>query len=317
MKGLELARMFFESSAPLLFDGIDDEIQKHATVGLVGEGSECFGFDDVRSRDHDWGAGFCVWLSSADYAFASSALLENYRHLSSGDTFQQFPIRKLNSASAPARIGIFETDAFYKRLLGIGHAPQNIEDWDALSETALASATNGELFQVGASGFAETRRVLLAYYPEDLRKKRIATYCLIIAQAGQYNYPRELNRRDFLAAFQALDRFIEASLALVYALNKRYRPYYKWVAHGLPQLPHLGKKLYAKTQELVLAFQDRRFEESTHAIEEICLLIMEELQRQELSRSSQTFFVEQAAQVNMGIKDARLRSKPIPAELPS
>lgn len=317
MKGLELARTFFESSAPLLFDGISDVIREHATVGLVGEGSECFGFDDERSRDHDWGAGFCVWLSSAEYALAGPALLENYKRLSSEDAFQQFPIRKLSSAYVPARIGIFEADAFYKRLLGIGQAPRNIECWKALSETALATATNGELFQVGTSGFAETRRELLAYFPEDLRKKRIATYCLVIAQAGQYNYPRELDRGDFLAAFQALDRFIEASLALVYALNKRYRPYYKWAAHGLQRLSCLGQTLQAKTQELVLAFQDRRFEESTHTIEEICLLILKELQRQELSRSSQTFFVEQAAQVNAGIRDARLKNEPIPAELPS
>lgn len=62
MRGLELAERFYEEvGRPLLTEEYPFELPRIA-VGLVGEGSECFGFDDEVSRDHDWGPGFCICL---------------------------------------------------------------------------------------------------------------------------------------------------------------------------------------------------------------------------------------------------------------
>ena len=66
MQGLELSRRFYEEyGAPMLhaqFPAWEDRI----AVGLVGSGSECFGFDDDCSRDHDFGPDFCLFLPEED-----------------------------------------------------------------------------------------------------------------------------------------------------------------------------------------------------------------------------------------------------------
>ena len=50
-------------------------------VGLVGEGSECFGYNDAISRDHDFALGFCLWLSEEDYRSIGGMLQKSYEQL--------------------------------------------------------------------------------------------------------------------------------------------------------------------------------------------------------------------------------------------
>lgn len=63
MKGIEQARKFYtEVGIKMIADEFGD-YQNRIAVGLVGHGSECFGFDDEVSRDHDFEVGFCMWLT--------------------------------------------------------------------------------------------------------------------------------------------------------------------------------------------------------------------------------------------------------------
>ena len=66
MKGIELAKEFFNQYGKALLKDFY-QYKDRIAVGLCGEGSECFGYDDQFSNDHDFEAGFCLWITQKDY----------------------------------------------------------------------------------------------------------------------------------------------------------------------------------------------------------------------------------------------------------
>ena len=82
MKGLELAEAYYASEgAPMIRERFPQYAHRIAS-GLVGDGSECFGFDDEISQDHDWGPSFCLWLDREVYEAIGQALQDAYLSLS-------------------------------------------------------------------------------------------------------------------------------------------------------------------------------------------------------------------------------------------
>ena len=237
MNGLSLAEQYFEELGRPLLAREFDSFEGRIAAGLVGEGSECFGFDDELSRDHDWGPGFCLWLTAEDYAEIGKELQERYDALPK--RFAGFE-RPVEGPHAGKRTGVFEVKDFYRRFVRYDHVPASLAEWRALPETYLATATNGRVFVDPLGEFTAFREGLLAFYPEDLRLKKVAARCAAAGQAGQYNYHRSVVRGEVVAAQVALSTFVEAVISLVYLLNRRYRPFYKWMHRGMRELPILG-----------------------------------------------------------------------------
>ncbi|WP_173179169.1 DUF4037 domain-containing protein [Desulfosarcina ovata] len=208
-------------------------------AGLVGHGSECYGFDDELSQDHDWGPGFCLWLETEDFNRIGAALQAAYNRLP--QRFQGF--YRIQSRWGAGRVGAMATTAFYSAFIGRAGVPESMAEWLAIPETNLAACTNGRVFSDPLGVFSAIRKQVRAYYPEDVRLKKMAAKCMTAAQAGQYNYPRCVRRGAVYPARHALATFCEDALALVFLLNRQYMPYFKWALHAARQLPRTGPQV--------------------------------------------------------------------------
>ncbi len=301
MKGLRLAEKYYNAhGAPMLLKKFS-RYQERIAVGFVGPGSECFGFDDELSRDHDWGPGFCLWLTAEDYAQFGTALQVEYAKLP--QTFMGFGPRVV-SPGEEARTGVAEIIAFYKRYTGLDRIPQSIRDWMFIPEQALATCTNGRVFSDPLGEFTRWRAKLLDFYPEDIRLKKIASRCMTIAQAGQYNYDRSIKRRESFSALYAETQFCTDVISLVFLMNRKYTPFYKWMHRAVGELPILGKSIQSIIANLIDT-SDKV--EKRDIIENISALIIEELRRMGLSNSSSDFLLDHARNIHNKIQDEVLR----------
>ena len=92
MKGLELAKAYYEEyGRPMIREKFPD-YEGRIAVGLAGEGSECFGYDDEISRDHDFEAGFCLWITEQDGEAIGFPLFRAYGKLP--DEYMGIPMEK-------------------------------------------------------------------------------------------------------------------------------------------------------------------------------------------------------------------------------
>lgn len=234
MKGLELAREYYLQYGKAMIDDKFPEYREWIAAGLVGQGSECFGFDDELSRDHDFGACFCMWLTDEDYTRIGADLQDAYDRLP-GD-FLGYPARR-ESRMSKGRTGVLRISDFYTQQIGRPNADLSPREWLSIPEYRLATVTNGEVFEDASGNFSAIRRKLLEFYPEDVRIKKLAASLVSMAQSGQYNFARNLCRGEIVAASLSLAEFMKSCMAAVFLLNRRYMPFYKWSHRGMHHLP--------------------------------------------------------------------------------
>lgn len=237
MTGLETARVYYEELVLPMVQSEFPYLESRIAFGLAGEGSECLGFDDEISRDHDFSPSLCLWLTDEDYDKYGFALSRSYDRLSKsrGD----IPV-------GGARRGVLRTSDFYMKHIGTKNAPDTWQKWLSLPTHALATASNGEIFRDDMGEFSAVRGELLKGYPRDIQLKKLSAKLLLMAQSGLYNYPRCLNRGEVGGAAMSLYEFVKHSISAVYLINNKFEPFYKWAIRGISELsvlPHMGEKL--------------------------------------------------------------------------
>lgn len=317
--GLQVAQAYYEAYGREAMQKQLPEYADRIAYGLVGEGSECYGFDDKISTDHDYGPSFCMWLTHEDFVKAGARARLAYQSLP--PTFKGHPAR-VNLRTAMDRVGALDMDMFYGKFLGRPTVPTDALEWIRIPEQYLAVATNGRIFEDKLGAFSAIRKQLLAFYPEDVRKKKIATKAIKMAHSGQCNYARLMRRGDIVAAQVAVNEFIENAIKMLYLLNKKYAPYYKWMFRGLYELPRLrpcvdlieklagcGSTLSAWSDDNIVLdfFHLNTADTKVELMEAISAQVAAELQRQGLSDCEDSYLEGHAYSVMQHIEDERVQ----------
>ena len=306
MQGLELSRRYFEEyGAPMLRRQFPEWAERLA-VGLTGSGSECFGFDDEISRDHDFEPGFCIFLpEEAELDRRTEFRLER-AYAALPKEYLGFTRPALSPVGGNRR-GPIRLGDFLEARTGSRTGELSLGAWLRLEEQYLAEIVNGELFWEGDGAFAALRQ-RLSRQPEDVRAKKLAGNLLRMAQAGQYNYARCIAHGEVAAAQLAAFEFSRAAIGAIFLLNRRYQPYYKWAFRALRALPMLSIEAELLEYLITTGNDGEMAEEKAAVIEGIAADVIDELIDQGLTKAVCGDLEKHAYSVNDGVEDAGLRN---------
>ena len=287
MKGIELSKAYYDEVGVSLIENKYKAYAGRIATGLAGEGSECMGYDDDFSTDHDYGPGFCIWLTREDFDAFGHELQMDYNELPK--EWSGMPARN-TSKEGEGRVGVLCIDDFFKKYTGFYRAPEvkNIEDvlaWDAIKTEQLCNVVNGKVFRDDLGEFTK-RREEFKEYPKPVRLYKIANALHRMAQSGQYNYDRSIKRDDVGMMYSSISEFVDATVECAYLLNNMYMPFYKWRFRGMDSFTCLTN-LKDLLERVVLKRPNDKIVRAK--IEEICKEFVEELHKQNLSRSNDEF----------------------------
>lgn len=235
MQGLELSeKYFYEFGMPMLKSKFGN-IMPYLAAGLVGSGSECFGFDDETSTDHDFEPGFCIFVPDDESLISRAVLFELEREYAKlPKEFCGFKRQNISPAGGN-RHGIIKIGDFYRSKTGFTDEKLTLETWLRIPEFYLAEAVNGCVFFDNFGVFSRIRTSLTSM-PRDAMLKRLAGNLASAAQSGKYNYLRCISHGETGAAQLTLFEFEKAASNAFFLLNKKYQPYFKWKYRAMREL---------------------------------------------------------------------------------
>lgn len=307
MKGLELCRKYYEAyGEPMLSERFPD-IFRVAAIGLVGSGSECLGYDDEISRDHDFEPGFCIFVR--DGAVDNAMLFRLERAYASLPREFEGAKRLSTAPVGGSRHGVIMIGDFLEAKTGMRTPPSCDGDWFGIPEYGLCELMGGELFRDDAGVFSAVRE-RMAHFPRDVMLKKLAGRLLLAGQAGQYNYQRCIRRGEGGAAQLAVGEFAEHIMAAVFLQAGKYMPYYKWRFRALRECSPLGEALAYPLEFLLTTDNSARSAKiKSEVIEDIARMISDELRVQGLVTEAHSELERHAYAVNDKIKSNDIRNR--------
>lgn len=236
-RGIDICKKYYETYGIPMIREYFPEYEERIAVGLVGEGSDCFGYDDHFSMDHDWGPDFCMWLDDETYERIGDELQKRYDELPK----EFMGYKRVVTATGKNRRGVLTIDGFYEHFLGTRDY-EHI-DYTKVEDYALAACTNGWVFADPLGRFSHIRGILKQGYPENVRLLKIAESGTRFAQCGQYNYKRMLERGDEMTANRMVSNAMYEAMKLLHYIENVYPPHEKWMRRSTQDLKRGGELL--------------------------------------------------------------------------
>ena len=306
MKGLELSKKYFETYGRPMLAADFPEIADTIAAGLIGSGSECFGYDDELSRDHDFEIGFCLFIPGEDVIDRQCAFRLERAYAKLPGEFIGFRKSALNPVGG-SRHGVIRAADFLKDKIGASDGYLTAHQWLTAPEQGFFELQKGRLFQDN-SGFMQTLLDRTAGMPEDIRLKKLAGELLMMAQAGQYNYLRCVRRGDSGAAALAAAEYVKAALHTCFLLNGAFMPYYKWQFRALADLPVFSELAEPLSFLINSNNAPDTAEEKYTLIEDLAGVFIAELMDQAITKASCGDLEKHAYSVNDHIQDGEIRN---------
>jgi len=309
MNGILKSKKYFEVVLyPALAKKFPDLINNLA-FGLIGEGSECFGFDDNYSEDHDFGSLCCIWLPDEDYmnhhVFLSGFINEINKNISC-DIKKNISYKDINSSVwNVGRRGVLNTKTWYEKYLGCSIPDSKSNNlWRDIPEYALSTVTNGEVFCDPLGEFTRFRERILGYYPNDIWRNKISTRCMRLGQSGQYNLSRAIQRENVVYANLLISDFIKELIHLIFLLNNRFLIYDKWAYKALLNMDDFAIRMHEKIAEINYL----KLTDVTDCIEEICRDVIDQLASKKLFYVDSDFLCDHGVAIQQTIHDLVIKN---------
>ncbi len=305
MKGLELSRRYYEEfGLPMLREQFP-RLMPLIAAGLCGSGSECLGFDDEVSKDHDLEPGFCIFLPGEDVVDRRAAFMLQRAYDKLPKEYEGLKKSLVSPQGGPRR-GVIRIADFIEARTGTRDGELSAQQWYSLPEQYLLEATNGEIFYDGSGLMTEMRRKL-SYLPEDIRLRKLSDCLASMAQSGQYSFARCLAHGEREAAKLALSEFVQSGAHAGFLLARRYMPYYKWSFRALREAG-LGEYAGILSRLLMLPAGEENAEEALLLIEQAAGFVIEALHMQGLSDAFCGELEKHGRSVSDRIEDSFIRN---------
>ena len=309
-KGLELSRDYYNAFGRQMLDEQFAELMPYLAAGVCGSGSECLGFDDENSRDHDFDPGFCIFLPDEETVSRRDAFLLERAYAKLPRTFEG-AARPYVQPVGGARRGVLRIEDFLMEKTGTKDGVLDLYQWLNVPEQSLLEVVNGEIYFDNYGKMTEIRK-RLHYYPEDIQLKKLAGHLLLMGQSGQYNFERCMRHGEKGAAQLALYEFVKSALSVLFLLNRQYQPFYKWTfraAKNLTVCPGTAEKL----ERLLCAGSmdgagNMLDEDKAMSIDQIADDILASLRQEGLTDTEGRELELHAYEVNSRVRDSGLRN---------